>query len=81
LLNAGGHIGYGVRPGYRRRGFATEILGQALTVARAEGIDRILITCDRHNDGSIKVIERHGGHLEDIGPIPGDTPKRRCWID
>jgi predicted acetyltransferase len=33
LADVGGHIGYGVRPRYRGRGFATEILRQALVIA------------------------------------------------
>ena len=30
LAEKGGHVGYGVRPAFRRRGFATEILRQSL---------------------------------------------------
>lgn len=65
LLEAGGHIGYDVRPSARRRGHATEMLRQALVVAREVGIDRALITCDEDNLGSRRVIERNGGVLED----------------
>jgi predicted acetyltransferase len=80
LTRFGGHIGYGVRPAHRRRGHASEILRQALVIARAEGIDSVLITCDDDNVASAKVIERHGGVLEDIRPEPGGPAKRRYWI-
>jgi predicted acetyltransferase len=65
LLDVGGHIGYDVRPSARRRGHATEMLRQALGVARELGIDLALITCDEDNLGSRRVIERNGGLLED----------------
>jgi predicted acetyltransferase len=82
LRELGGHIGYGVRPAHRRRGYATEILGQALIIARAEGVERLLVTCDEGNVASARVIERHGGVLEDIrGGEDGGPAKRRYWID
>ena len=49
LLEVGGHIGYDVRPSARRRGHATEMLRQALGIARGLGIDRALVTCDADN--------------------------------
>ena len=63
LLRVGGHIGYAVRPQFRRRGFATAILRQSLVVAGEMGVERALVTCDDSNVGSIATIERRGGVL------------------
>ena len=78
----GGHVGYAVVPSLRRKGFATEILRQGLVIARSEGVDRVLITCDDDNEGSARAIERCGGVLESVVLGEGDGPrKRRYWID
>lgn len=82
LERVGGHIGYVVVPAFRRRGYATEILRQALHIAREElGIRRVLVTCDDDNLGSIRTIEKNGGRLENIitGPDLAKA-KRRYWI-
>lgn len=82
LEREGGHIGYGVLPRYRRRGHATEILRQSLIIARAAGIDRVLVTCDDNNAGSIRVIEACGGLLDGVVPAAADGHLvRRYWID
>lgn len=65
LLEVGGHIGYDVRPSARRQGHGTEMLRQALPIARQLGIDPALVTCDVDNIGSRKVIQANGGLLED----------------
>ena len=79
LLSVGGHIGYGVRPSYRRQGFATEILRQSLTYIHGLEVREVLVTCDDDNFGSIKVIESQGGILENKVEFEG-TLKRRYWI-
>lgn len=79
LERSGGHIGYGVRPAYRRRGYATALLRAGLAVARDLGIDQALVTCDDANVGSAIVIERSGGVLEDMVAVDG-TFRRRYWV-
>lgn len=81
LLAFGGHIGYGVLPPFRRRGVATEMLRQSLTIARAFGVERVLLTCHDDNVASIAVIERCGGLLDPAWPHTDEkSPKRRYWI-
>jgi predicted acetyltransferase len=76
----GGHIGYSVLPPFRRRGHATEILRQALAVARGLGLERVLVTCDEDNVASARVIERNGGVFESLVDRPGHPRKRRYWF-
>lgn len=78
----GGHIGYGVRPAFRRRGHATEILRQSLVLARDVGIAEALVVCYDDNVGSWSVIEACGGVFEKVVPGHGDDkPMRHYWID
>ena len=82
LLAEVGHVRYCVLAAFRRRGYATEILRPALVIARSLGIDRVLVTCDDDNPGSIAAIETCGGKLGSTRPANlGSPAHRRYWID
>jgi len=81
-LHAGGHIGYEIRPSKRRQGYGTELLRMGLNIARARGLQRVLLTCDETNIASRKVIENNGGQLENAVEVEGQTVlKMRYWIN
>ncbi|MFM2024860.1 MAG: hypothetical protein RLZZ56_873 [Actinomycetota bacterium] len=80
LSQFGGHIGYAVRPDFRRLGYASEILRQSLALAKDLGLEQVLMTCNDDNVGSIKVIEKHGGVLDNRVDDNGRW-LRRYWID
>ena len=64
LKAEGGHIGYCVRPTERRKHYATEMLNAALRVYDRLEIRDVLVSCDKSNIASAKVIENCGGILE-----------------
>lgn len=80
LRRFGGHIGYGVRPGWRRHGYATQILRRSLAMCARMRIDPALVTCDDSNAGSIGVIEACGGVLHDSGAGRDGQILRRYWL-
>lgn len=64
LRNGGGHIGDGVRPSERRKGFATEIIHLALEKCKQLGIKEVMMSCNKENIGSRKSIINNGGIYE-----------------
>ena len=76
----GGHIGYGVRPGFRRRGYATRILELSLERAREVGITSALVVCNDDNAGSAATIERCGGVLDRIVTGEQGQALRHYWV-
>lgn len=80
LLKHGGHIGYGVRPSERGKGYATQLLEYSKSFMRDRGVERLLLTCDSENTASRRVIEKCGGVFEN----EVESKKRitqRYWID
>jgi predicted acetyltransferase len=80
LFHEGGHVGYAIRPAFRRRGYARDLLGQALVLARSEGVQDVLVTCDDQNVASARVIEANAGALEDVVMGSHGRMVRRYWI-
>lgn len=65
LRNYAGHIGYGVRPTERRKGYVTQMLKQALIYCKEElKLKKVMISCNKENEGSRKTIINAGGILE-----------------
>ncbi|MBQ3866509.1 MAG: GNAT family N-acetyltransferase [Clostridia bacterium] len=81
LLFDGGHVGDGIRPTERRKGFGTELIRLALLECGKLGIDRVLITCDRENIASAKAIVRNGGVLENEVVDEDGEVVQRYWVD
>lgn len=79
LLQCGGHIGDGIRPSERRKGYATAMIGLALKECKKLGIDKVLMCCDKENIGSAKSIQKNGGVLENEIEKDG-TIEQRYWI-
>lgn len=80
LLLKGGHIGDGVRPSERRKGYATEMIKLALEECRKLGIDKVLMVCNKDNIGSARSIQKNGGILENEVVVDG-VIEQRYWID
>jgi len=80
LINHGGHVGYGVRPNQRRKGYATKILALALEKCRGLEIDKVLVTCDKGNIASAKTIINNGGVFENEHTDKNGEVTRRYWI-
>jgi len=81
LINEGGHIGYSIRPTERNKGYATILLKCGLEKCRELNLQKVLITCNKSNKASAKVIQNNGGILEN--EIYSDTYKQeiqRYWI-
>lgn len=79
LLQSGGHIGDGVRPSERNKGFGTEIIRLALLECDKLGIKDILMCCNKDNVASAKTIIKNGGILENEIDCNG-TIIQRYWI-
>lgn len=80
LLKEGGHIGDGIRPSERRKGYATEMICLALIECKKLGIDKVLMTCDKENIASAKSIIKNGGILENEFVNSDGKVEQRYWI-
>ncbi|PEU79212.1 GNAT family N-acetyltransferase [Bacillus anthracis] len=81
LFNAGGHIGYGIRPSERRKGYATKLLELSLEKTKKLNITRALVVCDEVNTASEKTILHNGGVRDDDFIEADGNVVRRFWIE
>lgn len=62
LSKVGGHIGYGIRPTERRKGYNKINLYMGLKVCDEYGIDKVFMDADINNPGSWRTMEALGGY-------------------
>ena len=76
-----GHIGYGIRPSERKKGYATKLLKMTLEEAKNKKIDKVLLGAYTGNIGSWKTMEKCNGKYENT-VIEEETglPVKRYWI-
>lgn len=76
LQKAGGHIGYGIAPQHRGKGYGKELLRLLIGEAYNRGIDKILVTIRLDNKPSQAVALANGGVITE------QTDERLLiWID
>lgn len=80
LLQYAGHIGDGIRPSERGKGYATEMIRLGLLECRKLGIPKVLMVCDKSNIASAKTILKNGGILENEFLDEDGEVQQRYWI-
>ncbi len=65
-----GHIGYGVYPNYRGHHYAARACRLLFPLARAHGMDKLLITCRPDNIASYRTCEWLGARFLGIVDLP-----------
>ncbi|WP_414756000.1 GNAT family N-acetyltransferase [Anabaena sp. CCY 9910] len=82
LERRGGHIGYMIRPLQRSKGYGTQILTKTLEKARNMGLSRVLLTCNKDNISSARVIQKNQGQLTSEEFLENsDIVISRYWIN
>ena len=82
ILRFGGHIGYGIRPTERRKGYNKINLYLGLIEAKKLGLDKVMLDCAITNIGSDKTIKALGGILERLEVDPYDNELTNVyWIN
>ena len=83
MLKFGGHIGYGIRPTERRKGYNKINLYLGLIKANEDfGLEKVMLDCSVDNLGSDKTIQALGGVLERSEVDPSDNSLTNVyWID
>ena len=82
MLKFGGHIGYGIRPTERQKGYNKINLYMGLLEAKKLNLKRVMIDCGVNNIGSNKTILALGGVLERCEVDPYDNLETNVyWIN
>lgn len=67
-----GHIGYEIDKEYQGNNYSYKACKLVLQVAKAHGMDELILTCDESNIASYKTIEKLGAELIETVKPPKD---------
>lgn len=82
LFEIGGHVGYGIRPSERGKGYGTLQLKLLIEKMNEMGIKNALITCRENNIKSKKTMEKFIGYADSLVPSMYEgIMEYRYWID
>lgn len=82
MMEFGGHIGYGIRPTERRKGYNKINLYLGLLRAKELGLEHVMLDCTTENIGSNATIKALGGVLTRTAIDPWDEMLTNVyWID
>ena len=81
LLQYAGHIGDGIRPTERNKGYGTEMVRLALDQCKKLGIFKVLMVCDKDNVASAKTIIKNGGVLQNEFVDEKGKLQQKYWIN
>lgn len=79
LLVGVGHIGDGIRPSERNKGYGTKMVALALEECKKLNIEKVLMCCEINNIASERTIVKNGGIFENEVDFEGKI-MRRFWI-
>ena len=82
LSKFAGHIGYGIRPTERRKGYNKINLYLGMIEAKKLGLNKVMLDCDVNNIASDKTLKSLGGNLERTEIDPSDKMLTNIyWFD
>ena len=80
VIDFDGHIGCGIRPSERRKGYALALLHMGVRACGRAGMARVLVTCDHDNAASEALLRGAGGVFEDSRYEPDGNLIHRFWF-
>ncbi len=76
IEHCGGHIGLGIRPSYRGKGYGRKLMSLSIAKLNVLGVDSIHIHCYKGNLASAKAITSNGGQLVSELPLESKVVQR-----
>ena len=81
VLDFDGHIGSGIRPSERRKGYARQLLHMGIKACGKAGMTKVLVTCDAGNTASEALLRGAGGRFEDTRMEEDGNLIHRFWFE